>query len=1535
MKNKNSHSLSKLKFTIMKKILTLFAFISILISITDTARAQTILYVNANAMGTNNGSSWTNAYIDLQSALTAATLGDQIWVAAGTYKPSAHPAACTGCSGPRDYTFQLKDGVSLYGGFAGTETILSQRDWNNNITILSGDFNDDDVVTGSGSSLIIPGNSENAHHVVIAVFSDVTSTTRLDGFTITGGSAFGSSSITVNTVSVLRNFGGGIYTSGGTNMLMNNSLSGNSASSGGGIFTSQGTNTLKNNRLSENLASLGGGIYMGQGTNTLSNNKLLGNRASGSGGGMITFQSTNTLTNNILSANSATVYGGGICSFGGTYIYTNNSLSGNSASIGGGMYTDSGTNTLTNNIIWGNNSQVINNNSTLTITYSIMQFGFPGIGNLDEDPLFADPENGDLRLTSGSPGIDAGTANGAPATDLDDKPRPIGVGYDMGAYEFGIPCPTGNILYVKADAMGINDGSSWTDAYTDLQSALVNTCPDITEIWVATGTYKPSAHPASCTGCSGPRDYTFQLKDGVSLYGGFAGTETLLSQRDWENNITILSGDFNDDDVVTGSGSSLSITGNSENAHHVVLAAFSDVTSTTRLDGFTITGGNANGSSIMVNMNVIFHDFGGGIHTLGGTNTLTNNILSGNLALGYGGGIYTFQGTNTLTNNILSRNSAPNGGGIYTREGNNNLTNNILSDNRANRGGGIYTFQGTNTLTNNIVSGNRGESSGGGIHAQGGTNSLMDNSVLGNFSLDGGGIYTREGTNMITNNSVSGNTATSVGGGIATLLCNSTLTNNLVSGNNAFNGGGIFTVQSTNSLTNNSIYGNVGRNSGGGVYTAQGINSLSNNIIWGNNSGIFNNNSTLTITYSVVQGGFAGEGNLNVDPLFVDRLNGDLRLLACSPAINTGSNAAIPMGITTDLDGNNRIVDGTIDMGAYEFQDKLVVANCQNQNIMLDASGQAIILASSINNNSTGCGNLSFTANGEVSLTFTCDDIGQNSITLLVTDTRGETDTCLATVTIIDQIPPTISCPAPQTLVLDADCEAVLPDYTMMAISDDNCGVDNVSQSPIAGTEVSGTGDMTVTLTVTDVNGLTNTCNFTVTKVDNIPPSISCPANQTIVLDGDCEATLPDYTTMATSEDNCGVQGVIQSPIAVTTVSESGNMTITLIVTDVNGLTNTCNFTVTKLDNITPSIECFNQTIIFNGETNISLDPNDLVEASDNCGVQNTSLSQNSIPSTQVGQTIPVNVTVTDINNNSATCISQITVSGLPPGWSQNSNGVGCADGNNIEYNAATAVWTATSTNCYYSSPFTSDATAFAQRTLCGDGSIIAQVTGISGTSLGWAGVIMRENNLAGAKKAQLTTNMSNFSRREFRVNTGGTAHPQQFPSQNRRWLRIERSGNQFAMYVSHNGISWAFAGAQNIQMNSCIEIGLVVSNYNSNSTVSATFANVSVTGGNLSLIGGGPESLAQDDHPNFRNVNVFPNPTSGELNISLSGYEGRSVTLEVFNTMGQILYIKELDEVQNADEIIDLSSVASGMYLLRVSSDGLLAEMKRVTVAR
>jgi uncharacterized protein YgiM (DUF1202 family) len=239
------------------------------------------------------------------------------------------------------------------------------------------------------------------------------------------------------------------------------------------------------------------------------------------------------------------------------------------------------------------------------------------------------------------------------------------------------------------------------------------------------------------------------------------------------------------------------------------------------------------------------------------------------------------------------------GGGIRN-DGTLTITNSTISGNNANNaGGGIYNASGTLTITNSTISGNSAGGGGGGIDNDFGTATITNSAISGNSATngDGGGIFNTN-TLTITNSTISGNSAAgflTVGGGIinyGTLE----ITNSTISGNSASGGGGIYNSSSTLTL-NNSIIANS--TSGGDCESGGGTTNASHSLIEGG--------------LTCVSG--TSTNNLSGDPA----LDGSLRLQAGSPAIDAGSNALIPSGVTTDLAGNPRIANGTVDMGAYEF----------------------------------------------------------------------------------------------------------------------------------------------------------------------------------------------------------------------------------------------------------------------------------------------------------------------------------------------------------------------------------------------------------------------------------------------------------------------------------------------------------------------------------------------------------------------------------------------------------------------------------------
>jgi hypothetical protein len=397
------------------------------------------IYVDANAPGAGTGLSWTDAYTTVQDALDAAAYGDEIWVAEGIYTP-------TNVIGS-EATFVLTDGIALYGGFGGfgiSETLRTQRDWENQITVLSGDLDGNDTTDANGvikDAAGIVGN--NARHVVSS--NEATESTVLDGFIITGGDARGS------------NEGGGMYTDNSSPVLVNVIFSGNVATYGGGMFNGNSSSpTLVNVTFISNISSnMGGGMLNSSSAPVLVNVIFSGNTAANRGGGMLNSSSAPTLVNVVFNGNTATGRGGGMSNWNSNPTLVNTTFDGNVVGgTGGGMFntgTGAGsTPTIQNSIFWHNqdndgmdaSAQIHNEVGTPVISYTLVQasggsgadwvseLGIDGDGNLDTDPLFVDWDGADdtigtldddLRLRPTSPAIDAAdnTAVSLDAVDLD------------------------------------------------------------------------------------------------------------------------------------------------------------------------------------------------------------------------------------------------------------------------------------------------------------------------------------------------------------------------------------------------------------------------------------------------------------------------------------------------------------------------------------------------------------------------------------------------------------------------------------------------------------------------------------------------------------------------------------------------------------------------------------------------------------------------------------------------------------------------------------------------------------------------------------------------------------------------------------------------------------------------------------------------------------------------------------------------------------------------------------------------------------
>ncbi|HFA50328.1 MAG TPA: hypothetical protein ENJ95_15050, partial [Bacteroidetes bacterium] len=293
-------------------------------------------------------------------------------------------------------------------------------------------------------------------------------------------------------------------------------------------------------------------------------------------------------------------------------------------------------------------------------------------------------------------------------------------GVSLGSESITVACPPGNIAYVNGQAMGNNDGTSWADAFTDLQDALALTgiCPNITQIWVAAGTYYPT------TGTD--RTIPFIMKNGVGIYGGFVGMEGQLSQRDWAANVTTLSGDIGTqgDD--------------SDNSYHVIFNN-NGLNSTAVLDGFTVSGGKADGVGYL-------EDRGSGMFNLTSSPSVTNCSFSGNSANSSGGGMLNlFSSSPSVTNCSFSGNLGYQGGGMSNESTSSpSVTNCTFSGNTAvTFGGGMFNLVSSSpTVTNCTFSGNSAAAGGGMGNQTSASPAVTNCSFNGNTAgNEGGGMF--------------------------------------------------------------------------------------------------------------------------------------------------------------------------------------------------------------------------------------------------------------------------------------------------------------------------------------------------------------------------------------------------------------------------------------------------------------------------------------------------------------------------------------------------------------------------------------------------------------------------------------------------------------------------------------------------------------------------------------------------------------------------------------------------------------------------
>ena len=729
----------------MKKVFCFLCVMMITVLFPMGAQA-TRYYVTVDAHSAGTGASWNDA-MSLATAISRAVAGDELWLRGYA-------------DGGREYSYvvpkegyELKAGVRLYGGFAGTEASIDGRAVIDGKayrmayrTVLTADIKRDDTV--DATNLIFPANTsrqDNATRVL---------TLNLERTSASGNQ--NQQSTVVDGVTIARG-----HADGGQ---------------GGGILvTGRGVNyEIRRCFFIENYAAEGGALCVADGVQDgivdrcgFFNNAAGARGTLSNSGGAISLRGAGTVVNTAVFNNE----NGGILLSNNNARVINSTVARNTGAGIDGSATS--TSTVMNTVVWGNSLLSMTDASRPSFRNSAYPEANPGStdgngnvylaarNNEAQGPHFSSPSiktgfDTDYQILDqlyplwtwepmeATPLVDAGD-DGAYSTtyfgslDLGGNARIAGSRIDIGAFEYQ-PMAEGRVRYVMPGGTG--DGTSWENASGNIQ-AMIDDLADNNpqqlpgEVWVAAGEYEPQSYVISGMNYSA----SFRMRSGISVYGGFAGDEASKTEREkgampWQyDNETILSAAYYDHANLAYSSNRWTLTSDSR---HVVwfapMQGEEPFGRLTVLDGFTIRGGYAQGNA---GLDDFMTDRGAGVYIDGENARLQNCIVKENYATGNGGGVWLKDGR-VQTSLIYNNNAEAAGGAVYV-SGQGLVHRSMLTNNTARNGAAAYLDNATAAtgshpeyliLSTCVVTNNTARGNGAVYCARGGV--LLQNTIANN-----------------------------------------------------------------------------------------------------------------------------------------------------------------------------------------------------------------------------------------------------------------------------------------------------------------------------------------------------------------------------------------------------------------------------------------------------------------------------------------------------------------------------------------------------------------------------------------------------------------------------------------------------------------------------------------------------------------------------------------------------------------------------------------------------------------------------------